>query len=171
MKRPDLVIIVQGQHAISSAPETVISTVLGSCIAACLHDPVAGLGGMNHFMLPDGDHDTRRAIKYGLHAMEVLINGLIRAGAARNRLQAKLFGGARLMSGLPDIGRANADFATTFLRAEGIGCLATSLGGARGRKVRFWPVSGRAQMQYLSAQQVTEPVAPKLPAPAEIELF
>ncbi|MEM8921155.1 MAG: chemotaxis protein CheD, partial [Pseudomonadota bacterium] len=92
-----VVSIVLGEYHATADPKTVVSTVLGSCIAACLCDPEAGVGGMNHFMLPDGDacsaHDQ---LRYGVNAMELLINELLRSGARRQKLEAKLFGGAHL---------------------------------------------------------------------------
>lgn len=163
-------VLVQGEHDISDAPDAVLATVLGSCIAACLRDPVAGIGGMNHFLLPDGTDTGPGAVKYGLHAMELLINSLIRAGASKSRLQGKLFGGARMLRGLPDIGTANARFATDFLRREGIADLGGSLGGDRGRKIRYWPASGRVQVQFLDPAEVKErPFTP--PPRGEIDLF
>lgn len=149
-------VLVQGEHAISADGDAVLATVLGSCIAACLRDPVTGIGGMNHFLLPEGSESGPAAVKYGLHAMELLINGLTRAGASRQRLQGKLFGGARMLRGLPDIGAANARFATEFLRREGIADLGGSLGGDRGRKIRFWPATGRVQQQFLDPAEVFE---------------
>ena len=121
--------IVQGEQAILSDPDAVLSTLLGSCVAACLRDPVAGVGGMNHFLLPGDQFDTGGggAERHGVHAMELLVNGLLRRGAARSRLEAKLFGGARIMSGLTDIGEKNATFAERFLRAEKISVVGGSL--------------------------------------------
>jgi chemotaxis protein CheD len=163
-------ILIQGEHGVADHPDSVLATVLGSCIAACLRDPVAGIGGMNHFLLPEGSDTGPGAVKYGLHAMELLINSLIRAGASRTRLEAKLFGGSRMMRGLPDIGTANARFATEFLRREGIADLGGSLGGDRGRKIRYWPVTGRVQMQLLDPALVQErPFAP--PPKSQIDLF
>lgn len=151
------VIIVQGEYHVSCTPGVVISTLLGSCVAACLHDPVAQLGGMNHFLLPGQDSQDRTALKYGLHAMELLINALIRAGAQRGRLQAKLFGGAHLVHGFPDIGQANATFASDFLRREGIAHLGGSLGGTQARKLRYAPATGRAQQYLLPDWQESAP--------------
>lgn len=104
---------------------------------------------MNHFLLPKADPSDRRIANYGSWAMEALINALLRAGARRERLRAKLFGGARVVAGLPDIGRANAAFAEQFLRTEGIACTARDLGGEAARKLRFWPATGRAQVMRL----------------------
>jgi chemotaxis protein CheD len=90
--------------------------VLGSCVAACLHDPVRRIGGMNHFLLPDDGHGAD--MRYASAAMERLVNELLKKGAERGRLQAKLFGGARIMTNLPDIGRRNAESALAFLRTR-----------------------------------------------------
>lgn len=149
--------VVQGEHYVSTEPHVVLTTILGSCVAACMRDPVAGVGGMNHFLLP-GDPEMARgadAMRYGVHAMELLVNGLLRQGAQRQRLEAKLFGGGRMMKGLTDVGNLNADFAQRFLRDEGIAMVGGSLGGDRGRRIQFWPVSGRARQVVLSAGEHT----------------
>lgn len=148
--------LVRGEQHMSDGPEVVLTTILGSCVAACVRDPVLGLGGMNHFLLPGGprggagDPDARR---YGVHAMELLVNALLRGGAQRNRLEAKLFGGARMMKGLTDIGELNAAFAEQFLRDEGIAMVGGSLRGQLGRRVQFWPCSGRARQMMLHGEQ------------------
>lgn len=90
--------VVQGEHRVSSDPDVSLLTILGSCVAACLYDPLRGVGGMNHFLLADGDGEE--AMRYGAYAMEVLINDLLKLGASRERLQAKLFGGAKIMERL-----------------------------------------------------------------------
>ena len=135
--------VVQGEQAMSGDPDIVLTTILGSCVSCCLRDPVARIGGMNHFLLPGGEGDA--GARYGLQAMELLINRLLGAGARRDRLEAKLFGGGRLVRGLSDIGRQNAEFAERFLSDEGITYLGGSLGGDNARRVQFWPVSGRAR--------------------------
>jgi chemotaxis protein CheD len=146
--------IVQGEHAVSADPATVFSTVLGSCVAVCLHDAMTAVGGMNHFLLP-GDDASRRGRdveRYGVQLMEVLINDLMKLGARRERLQAKVFGGAKIVRGLGNVGAANAEFARTFLSHEGIRIVAADLGGARARRVQFWPVSGRARQIYVAPE-------------------
>ncbi|MDO8881872.1 MAG: chemotaxis protein CheD [Pseudotabrizicola sp.] len=165
-----LKIVIQGEFLVSSDPQDVLSTILGSCVAAFMRDPVAGVGGLNHFLLPGNDPSDRNAMKYGLNAMELLINNLIRAGARRERLEAKLFGGGRMVPGLTDIGMANGQFAEDFLRREGISYLGGSLGGDHGRKIRVWPVSGQVQQMKLPAAEVREIVV-KPPQRAEIVLF
>lgn len=152
--------ILQGQYEISSDPNVVMHTLLGSCIAACLCDPVAKVGGMNHFLLPGKADDKDGNLRYGINSMELLINGLLRNGAARDRLQAKIFGGAKMLSNLKNIGESNADFARWFLEEEGIKCVNSSVGGTRGRKIRFWPYSGQAQQMFMEGVVDTAQPAP-----------
>jgi chemotaxis protein CheD len=174
--------IIQGEYHVTDDPNAMLTTLLGSCVAACLRDPVAGVGGMNHFLLPGQDplrsgqeigSQRKEAERYGVHLMELLVNGLLRRGARRERLEAKLFGGARTMDGLSDIGALNAGFAEKFLQNEGIGLVGGSLRGDQGRRIQFWPVSGRARQVFLSASQIP-PVerspAPKSPSGA-VEFF
>ncbi|MCB1333359.1 MAG: chemotaxis protein CheD [Roseivivax sp.] len=151
--------VIQGEFKISNDPEVILSTVLGSCIAACLHDPVAQIGGMNHFLLPNRDGADSGDIRYGAHAMELLINGLLKQGAHRDRMQAKLFGGASMAANLRDIGRSNAAFAQEFLRRENLPIVSESVGGQMARRVRFWPTTGKAQ-------QLLIPNNPDLQSPA-----
>jgi chemotaxis protein CheD len=165
-----LKVVIQGEFLVSTDPLDVLSTILGSCVAAFLRDPVAGVGGLNHFLLPGNDPNDRNAMKYGLNAMELLINNLIRAGARRDRLEAKLFGGGRMVPGLTDIGAANGQFAEDFLRREGIRYLGGSLGGDHGRKIRVWPVSGQVQQMKLPAAEVKEVAINPAPR-TEILLF
>jgi chemotaxis protein CheD len=160
--------IVQGEYHVTSDPDVMLTTLLGSCVAACMRDPLAGLGGMNHFLLPGDDDPARRleAESYGVHLMELLVNGLLRAGARRERLEAKLFGGSRTVEGLSDIGAMNAEFAERFLANERITCFGGSLHGDRGRRIQYWPVSGRARQIYLAAEMVAAPRAAMRPATA-----
>ena len=153
---PTAVHIVQGEQRVSRDPDERVATLLGSCVAACLHDPVAGIGGMNHFLLPGDDEtgDRGHAERFGVHAMELLVNALLSRGAARSRLEAKLFGGADTMNGLSGIGAQNAGFATRFLERESIRLASTCLGGERGRRVQFWPVSGRARRSFMAAAEI-----------------
>jgi chemotaxis protein CheD len=174
--------VIQGGHFVTDDANVVLTTVLGSCVAACLRDPLAGVGGMNHFLLGESRDGAGSAdgdmIRYGAYAMEVLINGLMARGASRNRLEAKLFGGARMLGGLSDIGAANARFARKFLADEGIPLLGESLGGDAARRLEFWPVSGRVRQRLVSVQEVEQKPAraPAAPAPAaadggDLELF
>lgn len=162
--------VVQGEHAISDHPDAVITTVLGSCVSACLYDPERGIGGMNHFLLPNAG-PTKSDIRYAAAAMEVLVNGLMRRGAVRARLRAKLFGGAHVLAGLPDIGQLNAQAACRFLENEGIRLVKGDLGGRQARRIHFWPVIGRVQLRFLREAQAPRRETPTLPKSGEIELF
>ena len=147
----------QGDHFVSSDPDVVLTTVLGSCVALCLRDPAAGVGGMNHFLLPEGSGSgTDAGRRYGAYLMEVLINDVLKAGGRRERLEAKLFGGGRMFDGLRDVGRANADFAERFLRDEGITVVGGSLRGEGGRRLHYWPVTGRARQRGVTDTQALD---------------
>ena len=168
--------VLQGQYAVSADPQVMLTTILGSCVSACIRDPEAGVGGMNHFLLPDSEgREEAHAMRYGVHAMELLVNALLRAGARRTALEAKLFGGAQIVERLAPVGRINASFAESFLQREGIVHLGGSLGGSSARKLQFWPVSGRVRQLALT-RGVDEIVKlerrkPVLPASGALELF
>ncbi|MGQ0455835.1 MAG: chemoreceptor glutamine deamidase CheD [Hyphomicrobium sp.] len=141
--------VCQGDYYVSSSPYEILSTVLGSCIAVCMRDPASGCGGMNHFLLPSGGrHDdaaSGAALRYGSYSIERLTNALIARGALRERLEVKVFGGANMMSGGANYGHANADFVEAYLKREGLKVMARSLRGNQPRRLRFHPVSGKAQ--------------------------
>ncbi|MEL6639794.1 MAG: chemotaxis protein CheD [Pseudomonadota bacterium] len=172
MSGPEKIItIVQGDYAVSGDPQVVMSTVLGSCVAVCMYDPDAGVGGMNHFLLAGTSGPRSGDLRYGVNAMELLINNLLRAGAERHKLQAKLFGGARMTSHARDIGQSNATFAQDFLKQEGIPCISHSLGGEQARRVQFTPSTGAAR-QLQIAGDAPEVIPEKKAAPApDITLF
>ena len=163
--------IVQGEYHVSGDKVLSISTLLGSCVAACINDPVAEVGGMNHFLLPGDAAASPLFSRHGVHLMELLINGLLKKGAARHRLEAKLFGGARTMQGLGDIGATNAKFAQDFLRREGIAITGGSLGGETGRRIQFWPATGRAMQKFVRAVEEKPVAVPALPPTGDLELF
>lgn len=165
--------IVQGEYHVSGEENLAITTLLGSCVAACINDPVARVGGMNHFLLPGEDASSPMATRHGVHLMELLINGLLKLGAVRHRLEAKLFGGARTMNVLSDYGAANAKFAQEFLRRESIPITGGSLGGETGRRIQFWPADGRVRQKLVRAAEEPLRIAPTtIPAPGgDLELF
>jgi chemotaxis protein CheD len=158
--------IVQGEYYVTDDPNVVLTTLLGSCVAACIRDPISGVGGMNHFLLPgnNGAAVGAQAESYGVHLMELLVNGLLNRGARRDRLEAKLFGGAKSMEGLSPIGARNGEFAERFLKYEGINYLGGSLGGEGGRRLQYWPVSGRARQSLFSSDKLP-PIVARPPAP------
>ncbi|HYP71385.1 MAG TPA: chemoreceptor glutamine deamidase CheD [Variovorax sp.] len=138
--------------------DTALTTVLGSCVAACLQDAEAGVAGMNHFMLPaDADDAPRQhadAMRYGEYAMEVLLRELLRLGAKRERLRAKVFGGGAVLSNMTtlNIGDRNADFVLRYLREQGIAIAAQDLRGPHARRVCFLPATGKAVVRKLRTQ-------------------
>ena len=163
--------ITQGEFAIGDRPDTMIATILGSCVAVCLRDPVIRLGGMNHILLPDTAGGRIGAASFGASDMERLVNALIKRGAVRERLEAKVFGGAAVVAGLSDIGARNAVFVRAFLAAEGIVTLSENVGGDRARQVRYWPESGRAQHRFVGLAEVNEPRPSVAARGNEVELF
>jgi chemotaxis protein CheD len=173
-----LIHVHQGECRISEDPRVVLTTMLGSCIAACMRDPVAGVGGMNHFLLPETEENDRSvSLRYGANAMELLVNGLLSMGAKRERLEAKLFGGGRMTEGLADIGEKNAKFAEAYLKREGIPLLGGSIRGREARRIQFWPVSGRVRQLALNLKleavtKLQPPSGDGLPtAHGSVELF
>lgn len=173
---PRKVHVIQGEFHVSSEPDLVLTTILGSCVAACVRDPVVGVGGMNHFLLPG--ETGGEGLRYGVQSMELLVNALLRRGARRDRLEVKLFGGARLIDGLTDVGSQNAAFAERFVRDEGLQAAGGSLRGQQARRIQYWPVSGRARQVLLEAagSKVFATERPRVVAPppeqsGALELF
>ncbi len=139
-----------GEHYVTRKPNEKIVTVLGSCVAACIRDPVAGIGGMNHFMLPESTTgrwgEASASMRYGNFAMERLINDVLRGGGQRDRLEVKLFGGAAMIANGATIGYQNADFAEQYLKAEGMPVAAKHLRGCLARRIDYAPLSGEVMM-------------------------
>lgn len=162
--------IAQGEQAVGAAPDDLITTTLGSCVAVCLWDPVKCVGGMNHILLPDEEGSWSRLNNLGGTAMDRLVNALAKSGADRARLRAKVFGGAAMIAGLSDIGERNATFALEYLAREAIPCDAKSLGGRAARQVKFWPHDGRARQRFVT--EFNEPNHDRVVEPTNgVELF
>lgn len=144
--------ILPGEYFVTPR-DMVLVTVLGSCVAACIRDTVSGVGGMNHFMLPEGGNRdlVTSSARYGTYAMEVLINHLLKLGAKRNRLEAKVFGGGAVMQSLSssNVGARNAEFVLNFLTVEKIPVVAKDLLDSYPRKVYYFPQSGRVLVKKL----------------------
>lgn len=145
---PRKIHVIQGEFHVAQGDDAVLTTILGSCVAACIRDPITGLGGMNHFLLPGEVGDE--GLRYGVQSMELLLNALLRAGCRRDRLEVKLFGGAHLFDGLSDVGGQNSAFAERFVRDEGLRHVGGSLRGDRARRIQYWPGSGRARQILLA---------------------
>lgn len=146
--------ILPGEYFVTPR-DMLIVTVLGSCISVCLRDPTTGIGGMNHFMLP-GDGGNKQDIvsgsaRYGTYAMEVLINHLLKLGALRKRLEAKVFGGGAVLHKMisTHVGERNAEFVLEYLEREGISVVAQDLLDIYPRKVYFFPRTGRVLVRKL----------------------
>jgi len=141
--------VLPGEYFVSGE-DMPIMTTLGSCIASCLWDPIACVGGMNHFALPDGDSDHGR---YGSFAMARLIDELLRLGATRDALQAKVFGGGQVLAGMagPNVGERNTRFVLDYLRRERIPVVGKDVLDVHSRKVCFLPSSGKAMVKKLAA--------------------
>ncbi|MGA7749053.1 MAG: chemoreceptor glutamine deamidase CheD [Gallionella sp.] len=133
----------------------VLVTVLGSCVCACIRDRDSGIGGMNHFMLPDSGQDRSNPLgesaRYGTYAMEILINQLLKMGAKRGNLEAKVFGGASVLRGftLNNVGERNAEFVMQFLKTEKIPVIAQDMLDVHPRKVYYFPTSGLVRVKNL----------------------
>jgi chemotaxis protein CheD len=177
-KKENRVHIIQGEFFVASEQNVMVTTILGSCVAACIRDPLAGVGGINHFLLPGNSSRAKsdEAERMGVHLMELLVNGLLKSGARRERLEAKLFGGAQTVRAHTDIGKHNVEFAERFLRDEGIAHIGGSTGGLQGRRIQYWPVSGRARQILLTGtlqaeRPVVAPAAAVDTHAGELELF
>jgi chemotaxis protein CheD len=148
--------LLPGECYVTRQDEAIV-TVLGSCISACIRDPDTGLGGMNHFMLPErGESNSTNPTsafnqinRYGCFAMESLINHLARHGAQRRRLELKVFGGGRILKPMIDIGARNIAFIHTWARTEGMRLASQDLGGVQPRKLVYFPATGRARVLKL----------------------
>lgn len=177
--------IAPGEFYVTTQDELII-TVLGSCISACIRDPIFGIGGMNHFMLPisadggwggdAGGHATR----YGNFAMEHLINEILKNGGLRKNLEVKIFGGGKVLANMTNVGQRNIDFVQEYIRMEGLKLLAEDVGDIFPRKVQYLPLTGKVRIKKLRStysQTVAERERDYMrnidaqPAAGEIDLF
>ena len=142
-----------GEFYVTKKTDEVLVTVLGSCVSACIRDPIAGVGGMNHFMLPHHSSgkwgDDSSSARFGNFAMEKLINELIKSGAARERMEVKVFGGGNVTDTSNAVGTDNAAFVLRYLAAEGLRCAAQDLGGLLPRRIHYYPSTGRVVRRLL----------------------
>jgi chemotaxis protein CheD len=152
-----IVQILPGEFYVTQAEE-IIATVLGSCVSTCIRDRNTGLGGMNHFMLPDDPHKDARgdALRYGCFAVERLINELLKRGADRNELEIKVFGGGQVIPGMGDIGRSNVEFVRNYLRDEELRSVVEDVGGPWARRLRYYPSTGKALLKHLPMREAAK---------------
>ncbi len=164
-----LIKIGPGEYFVTRQAGDVIATVLGSCVCACIRDPLAGIGGMNHFMLPESSTGqwgpdqwgvAETAMRYGNFAMARLINDILCGGGVRERLEIKVFGGAAMVGRGGGVGAQNADFIEAYLGGKNLGVAAHHLRGAHARRIDYWPLSGIARMLELPFEPQTAPASP-----------
>jgi len=176
--------VLPGEHYVTDVPDEMLVTVLGSCVSACIRDPIIKFGGMNHFMLPESSDGNwghaSAAMRYGNFAMEVLINEILSRGGRRERLEIKVFGGGNVLVGSTPVGTRNSDFVEAYLEAEGLKSVASHLRGNHPRRVHYFPATGKVMMRELKRSNDlvaldTESIyrsSLKTPPPAgDIELF
>ena len=169
---------------IATREDIALATTLGSCVSACIRDAVAGVGGMNHFLLPESEmsRGVTSSARYGSYAMEMLINEMIKQGARRASMEAKVFGGANVLRSITtsDVGERNAEFVHDYLAAEQIAIVSEDLGGMQARKVLYFPQTGRAMIRHLPVAQTASEIAAEqqylkrvsdTPAAGDVELF
>ena len=149
--------LLPGDYYVTKEDE-LITTVLGSCISACIRDTVVGIGGMNHFMLPEttksrlssrDESVVGTALRYGNYAMEHLINTILQYGGKRKNLEVKLFGGGKIIATLGDVGSRNVKFVLDYVDTEALKLISHDLGDIYPRKVNFYPKSGRVRMKKI----------------------
>lgn len=146
--------ILPGEYFVSREP-MVVYTVLGSCISACVRDPIAGVGGMNHFMLPaptehqTGDAWGGESARYGSFAMEQLINGILKRGGQKDRLEVKLFGAGKIYEGNIDVGARNTEWVLNYVKTERLSVVGRDLGDVYPRKIYYFTDSGRVLMKRI----------------------
>lgn len=177
--------ILPGEYFVTNGDKMIV-TVLGSCVAVCLRDKTNGIGGMNHFLLPnDGSNETgllTESARYGVYAMELLINHLLKMGATRARMEAKVFGGGNVLRGLKvnNVGQRNAEFVLDYLQTERIPVVAKDLLDDYPRKVYFFPDTGKVLVKKIKSLHNTTIVDREseyrmkvkfTPKSGEVELF
>jgi len=148
--------ILPGEYFVTKSNE-IITTVLGSCVSACIRDPINQIGGMNHFLLPLTNDEiwssktklNSLATRYGNFAMEHMINDILKYGGVKKNLEIKIFGGSRIMQAMTDIGKSNIDFVKSFLILEGFDLKAEDVGGINPRKVLYNPLTGKVRVKKL----------------------
>lgn len=171
-------------HLSRSDANEMLVTILGSCIAACVRDPLIGVGGMNHFLLPEGDHtsnDYGLATRFGVNAMEELFNAIYKAGGQRARLEVKVFGGGNVTQNSKQIGSSNAQFIRKYLKDEGFEIASSDLEGNAPRRIHYMPDTGKVMMRklqpsedkavILEEQEFAQSLVKEQPTNGSVDLF
>ena len=152
----NVVKIFSGDCYVTNSNSEMLVTVLGSCISACIRDPIINIGGMNHFLLPSsssigevGAANQDIALRYGSYAMEVLINSIIKQGGMKERLEVKLFGGSNISSSSVLVGSKNVAFIKKYIQDEKLNVISENLGGTYPRKIHYYPATGKVMMKLV----------------------
>ncbi len=157
-----VITLYSGDYFVTDKPGHMIVTILGSCVAACMHDPVSRIGGMNHFLLPEGMENgvvnNGESARYGAYAMEQLINGIIALGGMKSRLEVKVFGGGNVINSSAMIGSRNVSFVRRFLKDEGLTISSEDLGDTYPRRLRYYPDTGKVMLLKLRRKEDMEVV-------------
>ncbi|MGB0835967.1 MAG: chemoreceptor glutamine deamidase CheD [Psychrobium sp.] len=161
--------VVAGDYYVTEQDE-VICTVLGSCVSTCIRDTQTGIGGINHFLLPDSDCDILSSSnRYGVFAMEQLINAIIKYGGRRENFEIKIVGGGNMMTGVNDIGQRNIAFVQQFLETEGLVVKAMDVGGNQARRIQYIAKTGQLMVQKLKEGSNARTVALELESQRSIQ--
>lgn len=150
--------VYSGDCYVSTEPDEMMVTILGSCISACIRDPLMKVGGMNHFLLPDGKDAASSPMRYGAYAMEKLINDILKKGGSKTRLEVKVFGGGNVIKSSAKIGDKNVDFIKSYLKGEGLQIVQSDLGGTSPRRIHYYPYTGKVMMRKLNKKEEIESV-------------
>jgi chemotaxis protein CheD len=168
------VTVMQGMVETSNDSSVVLTTVLGSCIAACLFDPIARVGGMNHFLLAEPSSSQVNAdTHYGIYLMELLINTMLKQGASKSRMKAHIYGGGNIHKNMQPIGQRNSELAERFLNTESIMITHRDVGGTNARRVDFLAASGKARCRHVdgSAAPAAKPTPVATKSVGDVEFF
>ncbi len=141
--------VYSGDCCVTDKRDEMMVTILGSCVSACIRDKEKGIGGMNHFLLPDSKDENNVSTRFGAHAMEELINGILKRGGNKNNLEIKLFGGANVIESSAKVGDRNCEFVKNYLLKEGLLCTTQDLGGEQPRRIHYYPATGRVMMRRI----------------------
>lgn len=177
--------LLPGQVYVTSNNNEILTTTLGSCVSACIRDNKLGIGGINHFMLPEskkGGSDLwlDMAARYGSFAMEILINEILKKGGYRDNLEVKLTGGGRIVANMSDVGKHNIAFAKSYVARENLTLLAEDLGGVHPRKIIYNPITGMLKIKKLRSlhndtillrEEQYQHTLAKMPDAGNVELF
>lgn len=147
--------ILPGEYYVTASHE-LVTTVLGSCVSACIRESVTGIGGMNHFLLPLSEGETwskteiaSLANRYGNYAMEHMINDILKQGGRKQNLEVKIFGGSKIIESMTDVGSSNIRFVRNYLKIEDLKVVAEDVGGTNPRKVMYFPDTGKALVKRI----------------------